>query len=61
MILTGNSIGDYAVYMCNSEFELIGSETTQCVVVSNDSASFIPDAPVCRRKLIVYNHGPRHS
>ena len=48
----GNSTGDIATYTCNTGFELIGNDTTTCV--SENAASFTPQAPTCRRKLATY-------
>ena len=48
---TGNSVGDTATYICNSNFELIGDATTTCTLVDDNSAAFpsVPP-PVCRRE-----------
>ena len=48
---TGNSsVGDAATYTCNSAFELIGTATTTCTQVDENSAAFLPVPPVCRRE-----------
>ena len=46
----GNSVGDTAMYNCNSGFELIGSVPVTCIQVNVNSAAFSPSAPVCRRE-----------
>ena len=48
---TGNSVGDNATYTCDSGFELVGEGQSQCTQLDNNSASFIPAAPSCQRKL----------
>ena len=45
-----NSVGDMAVYMCDSGFELIGDATTTCTLVDMDNAEFQPTPPSCRRE-----------
>ena len=48
---TGNSVGDTTTYTCNSEFELIGINTTACTQVNESSATYpsVPP-PECRRE-----------
>ena len=54
VILTGNSVGDNATYVCNPGFELIGDETATCTTDMDESgASFKPDAPTCRGKNLM--------
>ena len=50
---TGNSVGDTAIYTCNSGFELIGNTSTTCMQVDMNIATFIAAAPVCRREYCV--------
>ena len=50
---TGNSVGDTATYTCNSGFEPIGNESSTCIPVDVNSASFSPAAPACRRECCV--------
>ena len=51
-MLTGNSVGDNATFTCQEEFELIGQELATCVMmVDGNGAMFMPDSPLCRRKL----------
>ena len=56
---TGNFTGDNAMYTCDTGFELVGSEIATCEFHMNEnSTSFTPPAPTCRRKsdIIVYVH-----
>ena len=48
---TGNSVGDTATYTCNLGFEMIGINTTTCIQVNVNSATYpsIPP-PECRRE-----------
>ena len=56
MTFTGHSVGDTAIYNCNSGFELIGNTSTTCMQGDMNIATFIPAAPVCRREYCVIMH-----
>ena len=44
---TGNSVGDTAIYNCNSGFALTGGAITTCTEVDMNSAAFQPAPPSC--------------
>ena len=56
MTFTGDSVGDTATYTCDSGFELIGAETTTCILspVDENSAAFQPAPPSCRCEYTGY-------
>ena len=65
VVLTGNSVGDSANYVCSPGFELIGDETATCTSDMEESgASFRPASPTCRGKkfsgLHLYNGSSEH-
>ena len=48
--LTGNSVGDTATYSCILGFNLVGTITRTCEIVSPSTAEWSSEAPVCERK-----------
>ena len=46
VIVTGNSVGDTAIYSCDANFELLGRRTLIC----GDDGQWSREQPVCIRK-----------
>ena len=48
---SGISVGETCDFTCDAGFELVGTMTSTCTEAADgNSAMFIPDPPVCRRK-----------
>ena len=58
VLITGNSLGDQAVFKCSPGFELIGSHVATCTRVGDVSAMFLPGRAICTRKFSGYSEFP---